>query len=70
MPTTRRPGQLRAAPIRQSTGARPGRRLRPQEQASASARGANLPTPEGSTSGASLRHCSKDRLLPQRPPRP
>ena len=52
-----------------STDASPGWRLHPQEQAGAMTRGANPPTPEGSTSGASLRHC-KDRLLPQRPPRP
>eukprot|EP00969_Alexandrium_andersonii_P300706 13293854-Alexandrium_andersonii.AAC.1 len=33
-------------------------------------RGANLPIPGDSTSGANLRHCSTDRRLPQRPPRP
>eukprot|EP00969_Alexandrium_andersonii_P187581 8288434-Alexandrium_andersonii.AAC.1 len=70
MPTIRWSGQLKAAPTHRSTGARPGWRLRPQEQAGAVTRGANPPIPGDSKSGAISRHCSKGLHLPQRPPRP
>eukprot|EP00969_Alexandrium_andersonii_P018226 796997-Alexandrium_andersonii.AAC.1 len=59
MLTGRRSGLLEPAPARRPTGARPGRRLRPQERAGAMTCGAIPPTPEESKTESNSRHCSR-----------